>query len=111
MMYLRLLSIARKKATGSEPLSAVEQDALDTFSDLLVATPGAGRAKGARRVRPVAGDPCTYTVPAGFGFTAYAPGPQCSVGGVMLSGPPRPPTKEQFTAYGAALALREREAK
>src|SRR5206468_9414705 len=53
--------------------------------------------------------PCHYTVPTGFGFEQYAPGPQCGVGGVMLGGPPRPPTKEQFTAYGAALAMKERE--
>lgn len=109
-MYLRLLSIARKKATGSEPLTAVEQSALLTFTNLLVER----RVRAAQRALDEYArwqvSPCSYTVPSGFGFTAYVPGPQCSVGGVMLGGPPRPPTKEQFTAYGAALALREREA-
>ncbi len=30
-------------------------------------------------------DPCHYTVPAGFGFEQYDPGPQCRVGGVVLA--------------------------
>ena len=109
MMFTRLLSIAQKKdkADPDEPLTDVEQDALDTFADVIVQRRVGPAEKALFEYARWQADPCHYTVPAGFGFEQYVPGPQCGVGGVMLGGPPRPPTKEQFTAYGAALAFRE----
>ena len=106
MMFLRLLSIAQKKHNG-DTLTVVEQDALDTFADVIVERRVGPAEKALFEYSRWQADPCHYTVPAGFGFEQYAPGPQCGVGGVMLSGPPRPPTKEQFTAYGAALAFKK----
>ena len=106
MMFMRLLSIAQKKHNG-DTLTDVEQDALDTFTDVIVERRVGPAEKALSEYARWQADPCHYTVPPGFGFEQYAPGPQCSVGGVMLSGPPRPPTKEQFTAYGAALAFKE----
>ena len=76
MMHSRLLSIARKKATGSQPLSAVEQSALVAFSDLLVVLGCALRTGAGNEYARWQVSPCTYTVPPGFGFTAYAPGPR-----------------------------------
>jgi hypothetical protein len=104
-MFMRLVSIAKKKADGLT-LTPVEQDALDTFSELLVVRRSRAAQLALDEYARWDTDKCHYTVPSGFGFEPYDPGPDCMVGGVVLV-PPRPPTEEQFTAYGAALAMTE----
>lgn len=109
LMFMRLLSIAQKRSQGM-PITGVEQDALDMLRQLVAQSRTTAAQKAIDQYHGWQADPCHYTVPAGFGFDQYEPGPQCGVGGVMVAGPPRPPTKEQFTAYGGALAMKEQEA-
>ena len=91
MMYLRLLSIARKKAVGTEPLTTVEQDLLDTFVSLVIQRRVRAAQLALSEYARWEVSPCTYTVPAGFGFTQYVPGPLCGAGGVMQRDPGRHP--------------------
>jgi hypothetical protein len=108
-MFMRLLSLAKQQATTTTPLTGVERDTLDALKVLVKDRRVREAQKAIDEYHRWESDPCHYTVPPGSGFEQYDPGPQCKVGGVMLAGPPRPPTKEQFAAYGAALAMQERE--
>ena len=56
LMFSRLLSIALKKSNGGT-LTSVEQDALDTFSDLIVERRVRAAEKALTRVRTVAKRP------------------------------------------------------
>jgi len=105
-IFMRLISLAQKRARG-EALSGVEQDALNLYGQLIVQQRVAAAQKAVDEYTRWHNDPCHYTVPPNFGFDQYDPGPQCAVGGVMLAGPPRPPTANQFTAYGAALSQQD----
>ena len=108
-MFMRLLSLAKQQATTTTTLTGVERDTLDTLKVLVKDCRVREAQKAIDEYHRWESDPCHYTVPGGFGFEQYDPGPQCGIGGVMLAGPPRPPTKEQFTAYGAALAMKQAE--
>lgn len=108
-MLLRLVAIAKKQADGSS-LTNTEADALDAFVDLIVARRVLIAQKAVDEYRRWESDPCHYTVPVmpdgrSFGFEQYDPGPGCGLPGASLAGPPRPPTADQFKAYGAAVAL------
>jgi hypothetical protein len=104
-MLARLLELAGKQAHG-DALTDVEKTALDAFRDAIVAQ----RVNAAQRALDEyyrwSYNPCGYKVPPGFGFEEYDPEPLCSANGTVFSAnaPPRPPTAQQFTAYGAALA-------
>ena len=108
-MLMRLITIAKKKAQGGS-LTSAERDALDALTDLIVARRVRIAQKGLDEYARWQGDACHYTVPVmqngqGFGFEQYDPGPGCGLPGTILAGPPRPPTANQFKAYGAALGL------
>jgi hypothetical protein len=108
-MLLRLIAIAKQRADGSS-LTNTEADALDAFVDLIVARRVFIAQKAVDEYRRWESDPCHYTVPVmpdgqSFGFEQYDPGPGCGLPGASLAGPPRPPTADQFKAYGAAVAL------
>jgi hypothetical protein len=108
-MLLRLIAIAQRKSQGGT-LTDLEQDALDAFEALIVARRVLIAQKAVDEYARWTSDPCHYTVPVmpngqSFGFDQYDPGPACAVGLPSTSGPPRPPTADQFKAYGAALAI------
>jgi LPXTG-motif cell wall-anchored protein len=101
MMLILLLGILDRAEAG-EVITPEEQLALDAFEDALrVQRTEAARLAVAEYDR-WAFSPCTYRVPAGFGFDEYGTVP---CGGITaFAGPPPPPSIEQFQAYGAARA-------
>ena len=108
-MLMRLVTIAKKKSQGGS-LTSMERDALDALSDLIVARRVRIAQLGLDEYARWENNPCHYTVPVmqngqGFGFDQYDPGPGCGLPGASLAGPPRPPTADQFKAYGAALGV------
>ena len=105
-MFLRLLQLAQRRARGDQ-LSSVEQDALETLHGLVKGRRVRAAQKALDEYHRWHDDPCHYIVPAGFSFEAYNPGAGCGIGITILTGPPSPPTAQQFTQYGAALATKE----
>jgi hypothetical protein len=108
-MLMRLIAIAKKKAQGGS-LTGVERDAVDAMIDLIVARRVRIAQLGLDEYARWQSNPCHYTVPVrqsgeSFGFEQYDPGFGCGLPGTVLAGPPRPPTADQFKAYGAALGL------
>src|SRR5205814_1411247 len=103
LIFMRLVQLAKQEADNQRPLTSLEHQAVDSFKQLVINRRVANAQKALDQYDTWKNDPCHYVVPPGFGFDAYEPGPQCGVGGVMLAGPPRPPTANQFSAYGAAL--------
>ena len=106
VIVMRLIAIAKAKAEG-RPLTDIEATALDTLARLVVQHRVRGAELALAEYARWQAHPCGYTVPTGFGFVEYDAGPGCNLPRADLSGPPRPPTREQFTAYGFALANRE----
>jgi hypothetical protein len=108
MILLRLLGLAAKEAKAEEPLTSLEREALDMFKQVVTERRVAPAQAALDEYYKWSNNPCAYVVPANFGFDPYDPGPACNVvgGGLgSLAGPPRPPTAQQFTAYGAAVDL------
>jgi hypothetical protein len=108
-MLFRLIQIAKKKM-DSGTLTGSEQDALDAFTALIAARRVHISQKALDEYDRWASDPCHYAVPVkqdgqSFGFEQYDPGSICgsTIGGLFVT--PRPPTADQFKAYGAAVAL------
>lgn len=99
-MYLRLMQVVKKEATGS-PLTAQEQAWYDVFRADV-------RSVRVRRAQAAVdeyerweNDTCSYQPPAGFGFTPLAVDPSCT--GAPGGGLVKPPTADQFRAYAAAI--------
>lgn len=113
VMFARLLAIAQKQAGAAPaalqgPLTSAEQEALDAFSQAVIARRTLVAQDALNEYGRWQADPCEYTVPDGVGFTPYDPGPGCGL--LLTQGtPPSPPTKDQFTAYGAYEALKTEE--
>jgi hypothetical protein len=121
----RLVGLAKRESNG-ETLTQVEQAALTKFRDLVFAEKTAAARFAVEEYNKWAGSPCTYQVPqyadpvppdpsqlpgapaptmVPLGFAAYSPGLICQEGRYgSLAGGPRPPTLEQFVAYGAGRA-------
>jgi HYR domain-containing protein len=121
----RLVGFAQRESNG-DTLTQVEQTALAKFRDLVFAEKTAAARFAVEEYNKWAGSPCTYQVPqypdplppdpwqlpgtpapamTPLGFAPYTPGAVCQEGRYgSLVGGPRPPTLEQFVAYGAGRA-------
>jgi hypothetical protein len=121
----RLLGFAQRESTG-ETLTPVEQAALTKFRDLVFTEKTAAARFAVEEYNKWEGSPCSYQVPqypdplppdplqppgtpaqplTPLGFAPYSPGAACLEGRYgSLAGGPRPPSLEQFVAYGAGRA-------
>ena len=106
LVYSRLLGLADKEKKGTT-LTDTERTALDAFRQAVIDRRVLAARNAVQEYYRWQAGPCTYQPPAGFGFAPYDAGPLCAVGGPTFTTPPRPPTTQEFTAYGAALANQE----
>ncbi len=113
-MFMRLLELAQRlaliKATQGQTdltVSAAEIEAVEMLHQLVKNRRVRAATTAIAEYKRWQNDPCHYTVPAGFGFEAYDPGPGCGLQQQILFGPPSPPTAEQFTSYGSALERKQ----
>jgi hypothetical protein len=113
-MFMRLLELSQRRALiiGTEgntdlTMSSVEIEAVEMLHQLVKNRRVSAATKALAEYKRWQSDPCHYTVPAGFGFDEYDPGPGCGLQQQILFGPPSPPTAEQFTSYGSALERKQ----
>lgn len=120
-ILLRLLGLADRESKG-ETLSAVEHAALATFRDAVHNEKTAAARLAVEEYNKWASSPCDYHVPqyadplsadewpstvpqpapTPLGFAPYDTGIACQAFGFASN--PRPPTLQQFIAYGAGRA-------
>ena len=112
LILLRLISLAKKEQDNNpqNPLTVIEREALGTFKRLVALRRPQTAQKAMDEYNRWKSNPCGYTVPRptnpslfDFSFEEYEPGPGCNLETAFSAGGPRPPTADQFTAYGAAL--------